>query len=416
MNNLLKIGKSILRKSVRLLAYIVLSPIAIPFFLLKIRFFEIGLDERIGHLAYEPDLYLKTGILGWRPKYWAVLLAQSNQMVNKCLIDYWSKHISVIRHPLLVKFLRPFVSIKYLKAHYPVLPNGFHTNKALRVAQARYEAVCGGTPLLTLSAEHRARGWQCLQSSGVPRDAWFVCLHVREAGYLPELKCHSYRDADVMTYLPAIKFIVSRGGWVIRMGDPTMKPLPPLPQVIDYAHSPVRSDWMDIFCCAQCRFLLGTNSELFLVSYVFGVPGALTNFTPAAETPYSQKDLFIPKLYYSEIEKRMVSFQELFDKKLSYTYRSELFDEAGIILIDNSEEEILDFTKEMLERLNGTVTYTPHDQFFQEQWKTLILTNGAYPSNSRLGKDFLRNYADLIIGHNCERESDIDITGKQKIG
>ena len=64
--------------------------------------------------------------------------------------------------------------------------------------------------------------------------------------------------ADIGTYLPAIKTVVAHGGWVFRMGNPTMKPLPAMEHVIDYAYSDVRSDWMDVFLCSQCRFMIGT--------------------------------------------------------------------------------------------------------------------------------------------------------------
>ena len=36
----------------------------------------------------------------------------------------------------------------------------------------------------------------------------------------------NFRNADIGNYLGAIKEITQRGGWVVRMGDPTMTKLP----------------------------------------------------------------------------------------------------------------------------------------------------------------------------------------------
>jgi len=68
------------------------------------------------------------------------------------------------------------------------------------------------------------------------------------------------RNANISDYTDAMRAIVARGGWCIRVGDPTMRPLDPIPGVVDYARSSSKSDWMDLFLCARCRFFLGNTS------------------------------------------------------------------------------------------------------------------------------------------------------------
>ena len=50
----------------------------------------------------------------------------------------------------------------------------------------------------------------------------FVCLHVRDSAYLKdlskELVHHNFRDADIDTYIDAVKEIIRRGYFVIIMG------------------------------------------------------------------------------------------------------------------------------------------------------------------------------------------------------
>ncbi len=398
-----------LRKATLLSISILLSPLARLLARTRIRFLVGGCHlDRIGHTALEPDLYVKSEILGWRPRYSGILLAPDKSVVNPCLLHYWKSYIRIIRNPFLVKLLRPLAINSCLQYDplYVNFPNGNRVViiPAVYPIQAKYEAAYGGQPLLSLSPSDVERGWRCLQRLGVPRDAWFVCLHVRAPGYLPDDACHSYRDADIYTYLPAIEEIVRRGGWALRMGDPTMKRLPRMNQVIDYAHSEVRSDWMDVFCLAQCKFLLGTTSGPFNVSFVFGVPCACTNFVPMGHGTYSSKDLFIPKLYWDLKDGRYLTFSEVLRSPLRALWETRDYEAAGITLVDNSPEEIRDLAVEMMDRLNGTVQYTPEDHALQKRFKSLLEVEPLFGTCSRVGRDFLRKYAWLLQEHGGEPE------------
>ena len=354
--------------------------------------------QRIGEMAHQLDLYVKMGVLGWGPSARGILLARKEKIANLCLMKYWSRYIYLISNPLLISLLSPFAILTQYNTSFFKMPDGevVHRNRASVTVQKQWEDE-GHPPLLTSSISHRERGWDCLQQLGIPDRAWFVCLHVREPGFLKEGKnqYHAYRNADVDTYLLAIKTITERGGWVIRMGDPTTKPLPSMDNVIDYAHSEVISDWMDIFCCAECRFFLGTTSGLFLVSYDFGVPCALANFTPMIERPMSKKDLFIPKLYWSTDNERYLTFEEALASKFQYRFGSEIFESLGLKVVDNTSKEINDLVLEMLERLSGSIEYTKEDECLQERFNALLPFN-KYEINSRMGSAFLRKYAWLL--------------------
>jgi hypothetical protein len=131
---------------------------------------------------------------------------------------------------------------------------------AIALVQDEWETQ-GRPPLLQLNQEQLDRGRDTLASVGISRSAWFVCLHVRELGFWNETSdpTNAPRIALIDSYLPAIEHIVSRGGWVVRMGDPTMRPLPHMTGVFDYARSTVKSDWMDVFLCASCRAVSGVR-------------------------------------------------------------------------------------------------------------------------------------------------------------
>lgn len=362
---------------------------------------------RIGEIAHQFDLYEKMRILELGLKGRGILLARKESIANLCFIEYWKRYFFVISNSLLFFLLFPLAELTQYNIACPKMPDGkvVHGNRTHIAVQKRWENE-NRKPLLKLSSSHYERGWDCLQQFGVPRGAWFVCLHVREPGYLMKNECansfHAYRDADVNTYLMAVKTIVDHGGWVIRMGDPTMKPLPQMEHVIDYVHSNVRSDWMDIFCCAECRFFLGTTSGLFLVSFVFGVPCALANFAPMGERPWSGKDIFVPKLYWSITEGRYLTFKEALAPQFRYCYDSRYFESSGIGIEDNTQEDINDMVLEMLDRLNEKLEYTKEDEHLQERIYKLLPDN-SYGIGSRIGSAFLRKYEGLLPTTNHQK-------------
>jgi putative glycosyltransferase (TIGR04372 family) len=259
-------------------------------------------------------------------------------------------------------------------------------------------AYAGRPPLLQLTDEHRTRGIACLRQLGVPDGAWFVCVHCREPGYAPGEK-QEYRDGDVDNYRLAMATIVERGGWCVRMGDPTMTHLPKMDCVVDYAHSDLRSDWMDVFLAASCRFFLGSASGLTNVASVFGVPSAIANQAPLSVVfPGGGFDIGIPKLFWSREKGRPLTFAEVLSCSLGDARFQPCYDDAGITIIDNSPEDIRDVTFEMLEFVDGTLLYSPEDEHRQAQLKSLFKPGHySFGARSRAGRAFLRKYESLLV-------------------
>src|SRR5262245_39925286 len=54
---------------------------------------------RVGHLAAEPDCFIKEGLLGLRPWYVGVILFRRDLAANPCLLDYLRQRLWVISSP-----------------------------------------------------------------------------------------------------------------------------------------------------------------------------------------------------------------------------------------------------------------------------------------------------------------------------
>jgi len=363
------------------------------------RYFELSVTN-IGEYAIL-DMLEKQRQLGWTDDTEVLVLCRADRIVNPAYLDYWKRYFRFLMHDGGAAGAPAPPGYFPLDQKYVLrLPNGEVVRKERyhNILQQEWEAQRRG-PLLTLADAQRQRGRTALSRHGVPHDAWFVCLHVREGGfaYESERGKHEARNADVLTYLPAIRAVTERGGWVIRLGHPTVKPLPELPQVIDYARSPLKADWMDVFLIADCRFLVTTDSGPCHMPVSFGVPAVVTNAYPASARPWSGGDLYIPKLLRSQVEERELSFRELFDPPFYDKPVGNILQGLRIAVVDNSPDEIREVVLEMLDRLDGRLAYDAADDALQRRVDTLD-GHDSYGVGGRVGRDFLRRHAALVTG------------------
>jgi len=186
---------------------------------------------------------------------------------------------------------------------------------------------------------------------------------------------------------------------VIRMGDPTMKPIRQMDHVIDYAHLDIKSDWMDVFLCAGCKFFLGSDSGLYAAASTFGVSVAIANCAPhmSGVLPFGTDAIGIPKLLWSDKEGRYLSFKEILGSSISKYWVDSLFSQAGLRPVENTPEDIRDLALEMLDRKAGRLSYTIEDELLQKRLKLLINpTHYSFGAMSRVGGEFLRKYEHLL--------------------
>ena len=199
-----------------------------------------------------------------------------------CLrVTDWLRHSSELRK--VVRIVRPAVAVRAEREHGYVIPqigrsalwrprraNSFSLKSVADLHWPRqYEEY---TPP-TLTADRQRRAEQRRVQMGLPLAGWFVCLHVSEN--CPRIP----RNASIHNYFEAIKVVTNAGGWVVRLGDPSMTPLPSMERVIDYAHSRHRSESLDLYLISQCHFFVGLSSGPPLVATLFRKPLVIVNMT-----------------------------------------------------------------------------------------------------------------------------------------
>ena len=216
-----------------------------------------------------------------------------------------------------------------------------------------------------------------MRSLGIPKDGWFVCAHAREHGWQKELNAYNlqmpagyryeqedHRNVDIEDYYPAFEHIVSMGGTVIRMGDPSMKPVARMKGVIDYPFTEHKSFPMDLYLVSKCSFVLGCNSGFSDFAEAFCIPVLQTNMTSPANSarfPYSNNIFLFQHILDIGTGTRL-ELNRMFDSNLITINDPFHFEELGYRTQSNSPEDILKATQEMLHLVKNNSFDGPRSQ------------------------------------------------------
>lgn len=351
--------------------------------------------EHIGHLATEPDTLLKELRLGRISARRWILLAPPNRVSNRHLLNYWTPYFTVIAFPWLCSLLEIMSKRIVMKQDVNRYVSKFFGTQDIYPINTLW---ANRPPILSLTDEDDVWGQEMLGMLGVPNGRWFVAVHVREGGFLPYNEIiQSHRNASIGNAIPAIREIVSCGGVCIRMGDPSMTPLPSMPGVIDYALHPLKSERMDVFLCARARFFFGCTSGLAFVSSAFGVPVAHANMIPVETLGLRHHDLSIPKLLWSKRLGRRLTFNEIFRSEVGGYFFTKQYADADIVVEENSSEDIEGMVMEMMERLAGQFVEHAGDRDLHDQYMALFRPGHySWGAVSRVGLDFLRRHKSLF--------------------
>jgi putative glycosyltransferase (TIGR04372 family) len=206
------------------------------------------------------------------------------------------------------------------------------------------------TPLHLELSEDQLKESNLLRSKmGLPKDAWFVCLHVRDGGYYGDHLQAENRNANILNYIPAIREVTSRGGWVVRMGDSSMPKLPSMDKVIDYPFSSSKCALMDIYLIKECRFYLGMQSGILDIAMLFQRPILTTNMVTWLITfPLKPNDMGAFKNVYSKVYSRFLYPHEWPATK--WGGHSNFGSPEKYQFHENSPEELRDFVVEFFDR------------------------------------------------------------------
>jgi len=254
---------------------------------------------------------------------------------------------------------------------------------------------------LNFTSEEESFGESSLEALGIPKGKQFICFHSRDSAYLDAVDSridwsyHNYRDSVIHNYVPAIEALTERGYYGIRMGAIVKdKIISSKREIIDYAANGSRTDFMDIYLGAKCRFAIYSNTGIAIVPELFKRPMVYTNFALVVGIYlWVHEGLIIFKHIYQE--ESALTFQEIMSQRIGF--RGSIDETQNFRFIENTPEEITAVALEMDARLQGTWETTKEDEVLQQRfWEIFGLEKVRSPL-LRIGADFLRQNESLLV-------------------
>lgn len=292
-----------------------------------------------------------------------IIIKTKEKITNKELFKYFSKYINLIQNTSNYYRLSYFSDVNKapLENGIPFFNNYLPMFAAVNLINQRNIKTNKKTfNFFKISSNDFLKGSKILKKIGIPSKSWYVVLHVRESRF------GRLYNSKIETYIDAIKYIISKGGVVIRVGDKSMSPAPKMKGLIDYAHSKYKCEFMDVFLAATCKFCIGTSSGYWAVPIYFNKPVALVNYLPVLDYfCLNSKSLFLHKNITYKNSKRNLSKKDLFKIKNGSLTHEQQYKVNGLQFTDNTSEQLLNATKEMF----GIVENKINNNFLRYNFK-----------------------------------------------
>jgi len=369
--------------------------------LLFIRFGSLNC-EKIGPFSAQTELYLCEKEHGIQPGN-TLDIFYSGEMFAKCC-----------NYQLLKMWSRLFVFNEASKYMYRVmikLPFGKdHIIKTTNDSRDIHGLLEKSDIHLKFLPEEITQAKLELTKMGISEDDKYAIMINRGQRYLDaillgngrdeDLSYHSHRNCSINDFMPMAEMLTSRGNYVIRVGHLVSDLMETEnPKIIEYDEGGFRTELLDIYLGANCRYLVGSDTGYFGVpGWIFRRPIVYVNFSEFEQLePWMPSWLFIFKKYWLKSEKRFMAVQEIIESGAGRLQRTEDIEKMGIETIRNTPEEICDVVDEMEKRLDGSWQDNAEDDELQRRfWLCFESSDLHGVFRSRIGAKFLRDNIDLL--------------------
>lgn len=261
-------------------------------------------------------------------------------------------------------------------------------------------------PRVSFTDEETNRGWNELVKMGIPGGTPFVCFYARDSSYMNTMFPQQdwgvldHRDSSIQNFVLAAEEMTRRGYFAIRMGAVVRERVhSDNPMIIDYA-SDHRSDFLDLFLCANCHFFFGGSAGLDAVPKMFRRPIVYTNFLTVilkSITSLVSGSVLLPKRVWLNNQNREMTFREMVSEYGDLLDDGSFLNKHGIEFIENTPNEILAAAVEMEDRLAGRWKTTKEDQELHDRFLTILdQYEPGIKCKTRLSAAFLRENQHLL--------------------
>ena len=272
-------------------------------------------------------------------------------------------------------------------------------------------------PILKISNEDQKEAESILTKNKIDFSKKIVCINVRDSFFLNKIfpnydaSYHNRRDADVENYLDAIKYLISKGYLVIRMGKYMKNRVNFEHQnFIDYPFCEFKTDILDVYFGYKCFMAISSGSGWDSIPYSFRKPILYTNFSSHSKLQLSSaKHMSIFKLVKNS-DNKYLKIEELLDNDLNlitniYRDKKSVFSELEYI--ENTNDELLDAVKEFENYINNDFKLNKEQKILNAKFLSHFKADKVHdiygePAHSKfltgvISTSFLKKYEQLLF-------------------
>ena len=128
--------------------------------------------------------------------------------------------------------------------------------------------------------------------------------------------------------------------------------------IIDYATSFDRSDFLDVYLTSKCEFMISSESGINELAVLFRKPRLVVDhYYCGAYEKYASRVIVLPKKFKNLNTENIISFDEAYKKKLNHVRTPSDVRELGYEVLDNSKYEIKEATESMFSLINNDLNF-----------------------------------------------------------
>lgn len=237
-------------------------------------------------------------------------------------------------------------------------------------------------PTLGLSGSEERRGRDQLNEIGLSPESRIALLIGRDSSYgttrgdLPEL--HTHRNVRINDFESAIDLLRNEGFTVFRMGSMVQESLTCADEktVFDYATNGMRSEFLDVYLASVCSLCVSVSTGYDALPTLFRKPTLYANMVPIGMYPsFRHNALALCKSFVDDETGDFISLKELYRRGCLFDFRSPVFEQNGVRIIDNSPELLRSAVGEAISHLVANEPWSSDDESiwagFREQFQPL---------------------------------------------
>jgi putative glycosyltransferase (TIGR04372 family) len=228
----------------------------------------------------------------------------------------------------------------------------------------------------------------------------YICSYTRDSEYLKKLSridkidysYHNYRDDKYEKLSKAINYLNKKKISAVRIGNIKRKVSKKYfnKNHYDYKFN-LKKNYEDALIISSCKFLLCDTSGISAFADLFGIPIAKYNWIPIFNS-VRRKTIVTPMLFKSIVDNKYINFFKAYEVLKSnnaiFNKKNVSYEDLGIKLVLNTENEILDTASEINNRVdkNNFTSWNSHQTKYESKMKKIGFSNPGLISNNFIKK------------------------------